>query len=106
MFKTMFFLYRRLGTTFDEFQRYSKDVHVPMVAAVPGVERYVVNHAIANPAGNAAACDAVAELWFRSEQDFQAALVSPEGVAVLGDQANYLDLERTHVLIMDEAEII
>ena len=106
MFKTMFFLYRRLGTTFEEFQRYSKDVHVPMVAAVPGVERYVVNHAIANPAGNAAACDAVAELWFRSEQDFQAALVSPEGVAVLGDQANYLDLERTHVLFMDEAEII
>ena len=106
MFKTMFFLYRRLGTTFEEFQRYSKDVHVPMVAAVPGVERDVVNHAIANPAGNAAACDAVAELWFRSEQDFQAALVSPEGVAVLGDQANYLDLERTHVLIMDEAVII
>jgi uncharacterized protein (TIGR02118 family) len=106
MFKTMFFLYRRLGTTFEEFQRYSTDVHVPMVAAVPGVERYVVNHAIANPAANAAACDAVAELWFRSEQDFQAALVSPEGVAVLGDQANYLDLERTHVLIMDEAVII
>lgn len=106
MFKTMFFLHRRIGTTFEEFQRYSREVHVPMVAAVPGLARYVINHAVANPGGNATACDAVAELWFRSEADFQSALVSPEGIAVLGDQANYLDLERTHVLIMDEAVIV
>lgn len=68
MFKTMFFLHRRIGTTVEEFQRYRKEVHVPMVARVPGLERYVINHAVANPAGNAGACDAVAELWFGSAE--------------------------------------
>ena len=106
MFKTMFFLHRRNGTSVEEFQRYSREVHVPMVARVPGLERYVINHAVANPAGYAAACDAVAELWFGSQEVFQLALVSPEGVTVLADQANYLDLTRTHVLIMDEAEVV
>ena len=106
MFKTMFFLHRRSDMSVEEFQRYSKDVHVPMVALVPGLERYVINHVLANPTGNAAACDGVAELWFRSAEDFQAALVSQEGVAVLADQANYLDMERTHVLIVDETVMI
>ena len=106
MFKTMFFLHRRSDMSVEEFQRYSKDVHVPMVARVPGLERYVINHALANPSGNAAACDAVAELWFGSAEVFQAALVSEEGTAVLADQANFLDLERTHPLILDEAVIV
>jgi uncharacterized protein (TIGR02118 family) len=106
MFKTMFFLHRSSDMSVEEFQRYSKEIHVPMVARVPGLERYVINHALANPAANTAACDGVAELWFRSPEDFQAALVSEEGTAVLADQANYLDLERTHVLIVDEAVII
>jgi uncharacterized protein (TIGR02118 family) len=46
MFKTMFFLHRRTGVSVEEFQRYSREVHVPMVARVPGLERYAINHVL------------------------------------------------------------
>jgi uncharacterized protein (TIGR02118 family) len=105
MFKTMFFLYRRPDLTPDAFRRYSDDVHVPLVARVPGIDRYVVNHTLLNPAGVPGACDAVSELWFASSDVFQQALGSAEGAAVLSDQANYLDMERTYVLFVDEQSI-
>jgi uncharacterized protein (TIGR02118 family) len=101
----MFFLHRRGDLSVEEFQRYSREVHVPLVAKVPGLERYVVNYAAANPAGAEHACDAVAELWFASPESFQAALGTPEGGAALADQANYLDLTRSHVLIVDEQTV-
>lgn len=105
MFKTMFFLHHRSDLSIEEFRRYSDEVHVPLVARVPGLDRYVVNHSMANPTGATAACDAVAELWFASSDVFQEALGSVEGVAALSDQSNYLDMERTHVLFVEEQTI-
>jgi len=102
MFKVMFFLYRRGDLRAEEFQRYSRDVHMPLVRRVPGLERYVVNHVVANPTGAENACDAVAELSFASAEAFQAALGSSEGQAALADQANYLDTSRSHALVVDE----
>jgi uncharacterized protein (TIGR02118 family) len=102
MFKTMFFLYRRSDFTAEDFRRYSDEIHVPIVARVPGLDRYVVNHCLLNPAGVAGTCDAIAELWFPSSDVFQQALGSAEGVAALADQSNYLDMERTHVLFVEE----
>ena len=105
MFKAMFFLYRRPDQGTDEFRRYSREVHVPLVSKVPGLERYVVNYTAMNPAGAEQACDAVAELWFASPEAFQAALGSAEGAAALADQANYLDMGRTHALVMEEQTV-
>ena len=106
MFKVMFFLYRRADLEMDEFQRYSREVHQPLVAQVPGLERYEVNHVVSNPAGAGHACDGVAELWFASPERFQAALGTPEGSAALADQANYLDMRHTHVLMVDERTVL
>jgi len=102
VFKVVFFLHRRTDLSNEDFVGYSKTIHVPLVSRVPGLIRYVVNHAVANPMGAATACDAVAELWFESMEDFQAALISDEGKVVLADQPNYLDMTRTHMLIVDE----
>ena len=106
MFKVMFFLYRRDDLTTEDFHRHSREVHVPLVSKVPGLERYVVNYALANPGGAEHACDAVAELWFASPERFQSALGTPEGGAALADQANYLDMGRTHVLIVGEQAVL
>lgn len=106
MFKTMFFLHGRADFSPEAFRRYSNDVHVPLVSRVPGLERYVVNHAMLNPTGAVEACDAVAELWFTSSDVFQEALGSPAGVAALEDQKNYLDMERTHVLFIEEIAVL
>jgi uncharacterized protein (TIGR02118 family) len=106
MFKAMFFLHRRSDLDADAFRRYSREVHVPLVSQVPGLERYVVNYTAMNPAGAQHACDAVAELWFASPEAFQAALASSEGTAALADQANYLDMGRTHALVMEEQTVL
>ncbi len=106
MFKTMFFLYRKPDLDADAFRRYSEEVHVPLVSRVPGLKQYVINHTAINPGDSAGACDAVAELWFESPEDFQAALGTPAGAAALDDQPNYLDMTRTHVLFVDERKVI
>jgi uncharacterized protein (TIGR02118 family) len=102
MFKAMFFLYRRTDLTPEQFQEYSRETHMPLVSRVPGLKQYVVNHTAMNPSGVESACDAVAELWFDSPEAFQTALGSPEGGAAIGDQPNYLDMARTHVLFVEE----
>ena len=106
MFKAMFFLYRRPDMSVEEFQEYSLGTHVPLVSQVPGLLRYVVNHAVMNPGGAPIACDAVAELWFESLEGFQAAVGSAQGATVLADQPNYLDMTRTHPLFVDEKTVI
>jgi uncharacterized protein (TIGR02118 family) len=105
MLKAMFFLHRRSDLSTEEFRRYSREVHVPLVSRVPGLERYVVNYTALNPFGAQQACDGVAELWFASADAFQAALGSPEGSVALADQANYLDMSRTHALVMEEQTV-
>ena len=102
MFKAMFFLYRRADWTVEQFHEYSRETHMPLVSRVPGLKRYVVNHTAMNPSAIENASDAVAELWFDSPDAFQAALGSPEAAAALGDQPNYLDMSRTHMLFVEE----
>lgn len=106
MIKVMFFLYRRSDLSMEQFIRYSESTHIPLVAQVPGLVHYVVNHTVDNPAGVSGVCDAVAELWFASPNTFQAALATPDAAAALGDQPNYLDMARTHMLIVDENVVI
>jgi len=106
MFKAMFFLYRRPDMSVEEFRNYSDDTHVPLVSQVPALRRYVVNYTAMNPGGASIACDAVAELWFDSLEGFQAAVGSSQGETALGDQANYLDMTRTHALFMEEGTIV
>ena len=101
MLKLMFFLYRRSDLSPEAFRRYSQEVHMPLVANVPGLKRYVVNHTVQNPSGANSTCDAVAELWFEDLEAFQSAVATPEGGAALADQPNYLDMDRTHMLIME-----
>ena len=102
----MFFLHRRADFTPEQFRTYSEQTHIPLVARVPGLVRYAVNHVAANPFGAQQACDAVAELSFESSEDFQAALGTAEGQAALADQPNYLDMDRTYMLFMDEKTVI
>jgi uncharacterized protein (TIGR02118 family) len=98
----MFFLHRRADLDAAAFERYSRDVHVPLVSRVPGLRRYAVSHALPGQPAPGHAPDAVAELWFDSGEAFRTAIASPEGAAALADQPNYLDMARTHALLVDE----
>jgi uncharacterized protein (TIGR02118 family) len=47
-------------------------------------------------------CDGIGELWFESDEALEAALGSPEMAAAVEDATNFLDMDRTGLVIVDE----
>ena len=105
MIKIIVLLARRDGMSQDEFARYTRDQHLPLVTKLPGLRRLVVNHVLPDPNNPPPAYDAVAEDWFDDLAAMGAAFASPEGQAVLGDAPNFLDMTRLQVLAVEEEEI-
>jgi uncharacterized protein (TIGR02118 family) len=106
MLKAMFVCHKRAGMTLDEFRRYWKETHGPIVVKVPGVRKYVQNHALPDAAPGVRACDGVAELWFDSAEALQAALASPAGAAALADVPNFMDMSKSGLVVVDEVSVI
>jgi uncharacterized protein (TIGR02118 family) len=103
--KLMLLLYRRPDLSPDDFRHYLQESHMPLVARLPGLRRTVVNLPLAGAPGLPPGCDAVGEDWFDSVESLQAALASPEGQAAGADGPNFLDVERTVMLVMEEEEV-
>ena len=106
MTKVIYVLHRRPGMGRDEFRRYWREVHGPIAAKIPGLRKYVQNHAVPNPASGDLPCDGIAELWFDSPQALQAGLASPEGVATTADIPNFLNPDRVGEMVVDEVEVV
>jgi len=102
MTKVLVMLHKQDGQSWDEFQRYWREEHGPIAARIPGLRKYIQNHA--TDRGNVPY--AVAELYFDSPEALQAALASPEGKAALGDLGNFVDGERTGMAVVDEVRIV
>jgi uncharacterized protein (TIGR02118 family) len=62
------------------------------------------NHVIAAP--GEAVCDRVGELWFESNDAMDKALKSPEMAAAVKDAKNFLDMDKTGFIIVEEKAII
>jgi len=52
MFTVTFVLYEKSGLDRTEALRYWRDTHGPIDAKIPGLQRYVQQHAIAAPEGD------------------------------------------------------
>ena len=105
MVKVIVLLPRRDGMNREEFARYTREQHLPLVTKLPGLRRLVVNHVLPDPNGPPPAFDAVAEDWFDDLGAMGAAFESPEGQAVLADASNFLDMTRLQVLAVEEEDI-
>ena len=105
MVKAIVLLPRRDGMSREEFERYAREQHLPLVAKLPGLRRLVVNHVLPDPNGPPPAFDGVAEDWFDDLRAHEAALASPEGRAVLADAPNFLDMARFQLLVVEEEEV-
>jgi uncharacterized protein (TIGR02118 family) len=88
MLKLSFCLHRLPGLSREEFQRYWRESHAPLVrrhAAALGIERYVQVHAAHDELSELLRAsrsapepyDGVAELWWRDRATFEAALATP-----------------------------
>lgn len=105
MMKAIILLTRRADMSRDEFERYIRENHLPLVAKLPGLRRMVVNWVLPDPDGPPPVYDAVGEDWFDDIASMQAAYASPEGQAVAADGPNYADLSRLQLLVVEEEEI-
>ncbi len=87
-YKVTFFSTRKADMTQQEFMTYAIEQHAPLVMKIPNLRGYVSN--FADPDYKNPTYDAIVELWFDSEEDFQQALQSTEGSAAIEDQKNFL----------------
>jgi uncharacterized protein (TIGR02118 family) len=103
MIKLVYCIHRKAGMSEEEFFRYWKDVHGPIGARIPGLRRLVQSHA--TPRGREVGppgFDGMAELWFDDLASLQAARRSPEWAASTEDESNFVDPDRTALLITEE----
>jgi len=104
----------------EEFQRYWREHHAPLVksyAGVLGIRRYIQAHTIdaALAEGIAAArqapdpFDGVAEIWF-DLQELSARLATPEaaqaGLALLEDERRFIDLPRSPIFFAEDRVVV
>ena len=105
MIKVVVLLTRRDGMSQEEFERHTRQPHLPLVTKLPGLRRLVVSRVLPDPNGAPPAFDAVAEDWFDDPAAMGAAFASPEGQAVLADAPNFLDMGRLQLLVVEEEDV-
>ncbi len=89
MIKTVTLLTRRSDLTSEQFHLHWRNVHAPLVLAMPRVRRYVQCRPLDVP-GREAPCDGVAEVWYDSVEDFLATADSDEYAKLLADEKNFM----------------
>jgi uncharacterized protein (TIGR02118 family) len=117
-----FILRRRPELPAEEFHRYWREQHGPLVAshaAALGIRKYIQLHTTDSPLAAAIAegrgCeptdyDGIAILWFDSTDALVAAASTPGGVtgsaALLEDERTFIDLPRSQLWISDDHTVI
>jgi len=103
---------RKPGMTHEEFDRYWRDNHGPLVRSVPEfiryVRRYVQCHIVSGsgPLGTGSDFDGVAELWFDSLDDLNKAFSEPRYLEIIRpDECKFCDLETTVAFVTEELPI-
>ncbi len=105
MFTVTFVLYEKDGIDRAEALRYWRHDHGPIVAKVPGVIRYLQQHAVSAPDGQPPFLG-VASLSFADQDAFGAAATSPEFAAALADVPNFADAERMPTAFVEDVVIV
>ena len=111
MFKAHIWLKKKDGMSTEDFQQHWLEKHAPI--ARDGYEHlkgYVVNVATGAPKGQTLPYDGVAELWWASRADLEAATAFPEGrqasLELLEDERRFIDLARSPLWIAEEVAIV
>ncbi|OGO49168.1 MAG: hypothetical protein A2W34_05360 [Chloroflexi bacterium RBG_16_64_32] len=105
MQKLVFVLQLRDDMGREEALRYWREAHGPIACKLPGLKKYVQDHATAALEGDLQ-FGGVAELWFDSREALESALASPEWRATLADVPNFAVLERSWGALVDEVAVV
>lgn len=111
MIKVVILFHRCPGLTHEQCVDHWRQVHGPVVRDSEIGKRYVRKFVESEvltclPPG-ACEFDGLAELWFDSQEDFQAFFADPEYAAVVGaDAYKFADMEKLQIFVTEETEII
>ncbi|MFO7172719.1 MAG: EthD family reductase [Bacillota bacterium] len=95
-------LYRRPADP-EAFDRHYREVHAPLAARMPGLRRMEVARVTGSPMGESPYY-LMAEMYFDSLADLEAALSSPEGRAAGKDLMGFArDLVSLHIAEVQDA---
>ena len=121
MVKLIYCLRKLDRLSLEEFQKYWFEKHGPLVRShkeALRIRRYVQVHTLEDPLnkayqegrGRPDAYDGVAELWWDSLEDMQAASATPEGKAagkeLVEDEKKFIDLSRSPLWVAHERPVI
>ena len=71
------------------FEKYYSEVHLPLAKRIPGLARLVVNRGVVPSWGAPPEYYLIAELHFKDEATFEAAMALPESVATSKDVGKF-----------------
>ena len=97
MFKAMILLKRNPDLDFGDFKSHWLENHAALVRQLPGLRKAVFNFSLDQGDGDV---DAVSELWFDSQQDFENAYASDIGQQVAADSLSRVS-RRERVLVQE-----
>ena len=121
MLKFVYVVRRLPHMSREEFQRYWRETHGPLVRSrgrTLRIRRYVQVHTLESPINDALReshgtlepYDGDAELWWDSDEELVAATASPEGrkaaQELLEDERSFIDLERSALRIGEEHPVV
>ena len=108
MVKLICFVRRKPGMDAEEFHRYWRERHGPLVASTKSgahALRYEQNHRVREH-WDQAGYDGVTEQWFHSVDDFYASLQEDDYHLIEADIVTFIDVDSLEWMITDPAEVI
>ena len=111
MIKMIITIKRREGMTHDEFVRYQRDVHRPLLMSIPEARRYIRRFVVSYPVPaldySGPDYDSVVEGWFDSLADMNALYFSDNFLRKVDpDHKNFMDLSAYGRIVSEEEFVI
>ena len=121
MIKLVYCLRKKADVSQEEFHRYWREQHAPLVTSVAEHSRcikYIQSHTLdtslndmfVESRGLAPAYDGITECWWESEEDYLAGLGSPQmrerGAEFLAAEADFVDPDNSTAFFSVEHELI
>jgi uncharacterized protein (TIGR02118 family) len=96
VYRVLFAMYRKEGTSADDFVAHYRDSHIPITRRFAGLRHYEVLPVTGAEGDDAP--DAFASMVFDSEGDFQAVLSSPEFQEAMEDSGKFVSRASSYVV--------
>lgn len=110
MIKMLIGFRRRSGMSLQAFKDYRRDVHAPLLFAIPEaalIRRFVVSYPVAASDWGEPSFDAVVEAWFDSIEDLEALYFCENfKTKVDPDHVNFIDLSSVSRIVSEEIIVV